>query len=198
MAFSRRFVQSIILMIAVGLSLVLAMGTWKGTSQQDRREEEAPVDNSLSEAEMKLIDMEYTEMRGGRRLWTIKASEAKYFQAEQKTILRSVLLTFFLKDEGEIHLESQQGILYAGTKNIELWDSVRAKLPEGYEFSTERAFYEHELETISSDTGIRVSGPDLQLRSDHWKYKIPEHRAMLEGAVQATLAFLPLKTGQQQ
>jgi len=195
MVFSRKLAQSVILAIALGSSLVLAVGIWRGKTQQGERVVPA---GEATEAEMKLTDMEYTEMQSGRRLWTIKASEARYLQAEQKTALKSVLLTFFMEEGDEIHLESQQGMLYAGTKNIELWDSVRAMLPQGYEISTERAFYEHERETISSETSIRVAGPDLDLRGNRWQYRIPEHKAVLEGEIEATLAFLPPKTDPKQ
>jgi len=198
MVFSRNFVQSVILVLVLGLSVVLSVEIWKGKFQSGERVVAADGATGAAEAEMKLTDMEYTEMQGGRRLWTIKASEAKYFQEEQKTVLKSVLLTLFLKEGDEIHLESQQGILYAGTKNIELWDSVHAMLPQGYELLTERAFYEHERETISSETGIRILGPDLELQGDRWHYRIPEHRAVLEGGIKASLAFLPPKTEQKQ
>jgi len=195
MAFSRKLAQGVLLAVALGLGLVLVVGGWKGKTQQEDR---AAPTGEATEAEMKLTDMEYTEMQGGRRLWTIKASEARYFQGEQKTVLKSVLLTFYLNEGDEIHLESQQGILYAGTKNIELWDTVHAMLPQGYEFSTERAFYEHEKAMISSEASIGISGPDLKLRGDRWQYRIPEHRAILEGGIQATFAFLPPKTEQKQ
>ena len=195
MAVSRKWVQNVVLAIALGSSLMLAVGIWRGKTQQDERV--APA-GEATEAEMKLTDMEYTEMESGRRLWTIKASEARYFQAEQKTALQSVLLTFFMQEGDEIQLESRQGVLYAGTKNIELWDSVRAVLPQGYELSTERAFYEHERETISSETSIRLEGPDLKLQGSRWQYRIPEHKAVLEGGIEATLAFLPPKTDPKQ
>jgi LPS export ABC transporter protein LptC len=195
MVLTRKIARGVVLAIALGLSLVLALGVWKGKTRQGERP--AP-ESEATEAEMKLTDMEYTEMQAGRRLWTIKASEAKYFQGEQKTLLKSVLLTFFMEEGDEIRLESQQGMLYAGTKNIELWDSVHVMLPRGYELSTERAFYEHERETISSETLIRISGPDLKLKGGRWQYRIPEHKAVLEGGIEASLAFLPPKTDLKQ
>ena len=174
--------------IVLGLTAVLVFGVWKG---KGHREQVAAPPSESPEPEMKLTDMEYTEMQEGRRLWTLKASEARYFQDEQKTLLSMVLLTFFLEDGNEIHLESLRGILFAGTKNIELWDSVHAVMPKGYELSTDRAFYQHEMKKIFSETLISVSGPELQLEGQQWEYRIPEHMAVLEGGVKARLQFAP-------
>ena len=137
--------------------------------------------------EMKLTDMEYTEMQKGRRIWNLKASEAKYFQEDQKTALSRVELVFFLESGEEIHLESQHGILYAGSKDIELWGQVHAAFPQDYELTTEKAYYRHAENEISSDAAILVTGPDMKLAGMKWKYAIPERRAFLEGQIQATL-----------
>jgi LPS export ABC transporter protein LptC len=186
---SSKLAQVVILTIVLGLTAVLGMGVWRGKGQKEQQATAPPSESP--EPEMKLTDMEYTEMQEGRRLWSLKAAEARYFQDEQKTLLSSVFLTFFLEDGDEIHLESRKGILFAGTKNIELWDSVHAVMPKGYELSTERAFYDHEAKRIISQTIISVSGPDLRLEGQQWEYRIPEHMAVLDGGVTATLRFAP-------
>ncbi|NLI81741.1 MAG: LPS export ABC transporter periplasmic protein LptC [Deltaproteobacteria bacterium] len=140
---------------------------------------------------MKLTDMEYTEMQEGRKFWTLKASEAKYFQSEQKSLLSSVRLTFYLQEGEEIRLESNEGSLHAGTKNIELWNAVRVMLPRGYRLATERAFYEHGKQSIHSDVKVELDGPDVLLRGNRWEYRIPEHRAILDGGVRASLTLPP-------
>jgi hypothetical protein len=77
---------------------------------------------------------------------------------------------------------------------MEMWDSVQAVLPRGYQLSTERAFYDFQKKAISSNTLIKLTGPDVQLEGKVWEYRIPENKAVMEGGVQGTLAFLPAKT----
>jgi len=175
------------LIVALGLSAVLVKGVWEGKSQNEHRM--APeADSTPSDAEMKLTDMEYTEMQDGKKLWAVVASEARYFQNEQKTHLTTVRLTVFGENGGDIHMESREGILYAGTKNIELWGAVHAMLPQGYELFTERAFYEHQEKVISSQTHIHMFGPEVEsLEGEVWEYRMGECKALLEGGVQATL-----------
>ncbi|GLI36198.1 hypothetical protein DAMNIGENAA_36310 [Desulforhabdus amnigena] len=192
---SRKLLQGLVLTLALGLTSVLMVGIWKGKTMKEQRvvEESEPT-----EAEMKLTDMEYTEMQEGNRIWTLKASEANYFQDEQKTLLTSVLLTLFLKSGEEIYLKSQKGILFAGTRNIELTDSVEATLPQGYTLSTEKAFYNHEARTIQSESLIHLTGPDVDLQGKRWQFHIPEREGIIEGGVRATVVFLPPKSQPSQ
>jgi LPS export ABC transporter protein LptC len=184
---SRRFAQGAVLVIVLGLSAVLAAGIWKGRIQNEKQ---AATAAKPSDAEMKLTDMDYTEMEGGNRIWTLNSSEAKYYQKQQKSLLTNVRLTFFLKDGEEVVLKSGEGVLYAGTKNIELWDNVHADLPRGYQLVTDRVFYDHQSRTVSSETPVHLVGPEVQLDGVKWKYIIPEYRAIVEGGVQATVVSL--------
>ena len=188
MKVSRRFVWFSVLGVVVLLALVSVRGHWKGKAARENR---VAAGDEASDAEMKLTDMEYTEMEKGRRAWTLRADEAKYYQDDQKTALTRVRLRFFLQNEEEIHLESKHGILHAGSKDIELWGSVHATFPNGYEMSTEKAYYDHKQNLIYSQASILVTGPDIKLNGRQWKYVIPERRAFLEGQVKATLALSP-------
>lgn len=191
MKVSKRLLQSSALLVALGLILVFIFGVWKGKSQKELQGSQTA---DKSDAEMKLSDMEYTELQQGKRLWTIRAAEAKYFQDDQKTLLTDVHINFFLENGEEIQLESQKGALHPGTKNIELWDAVRAVLPRGYRLSTERIAYDHLKQTIASDTRVKLAGPDVQLEGNLWEYRIPDNKAVVEGGVQGELVFLPAKT----
>lgn len=181
-----KFSRFLVVAIALTITYVLLMSVWKAKTQKEQQMASVTEESS---AEMKLTDMEYTEMQKGRRMWTLRAEEAKYFQEDQQTALTRVRLVFFMENGEEIHLESQQGVLHAGSKDIELWHAVHAVFPRGYELSTERARYNHKQNLLSSETAILITGPDLKLEGKHWKYLIPERRAFLEGKVQATLAF---------
>lgn len=185
---SRKVVRVLLLLIVLGASGILVFAVWKGMVQKDRQLEQA---SEPTEAEMKLTDMEYVEMQEGRRLWALKASEAIYQQEDQKTVLKSVHLTFFLEDGGEAYLESKDGVLYAGTKNIELWNEVRATFPRGYTLLSDRAYYEHQKSLVISEAPIQVTGPEFILTGQRWEFRIPERKGLVEGDVRARFVFLP-------
>ena len=188
MMVSRKVAQVVVLAIALGLSAVLVVGMWRGKVQKDRQ---TATVAEPSESEMKLTDIEFTDIQDGRRFWTLRAQEAKYFQDEQKTQLKAVRLTFYLEEGGEIVLESQDGVLNAGSKNIELTNSVRAALPYEYEIVTDRAYYDHTSKVLYGESPIRLTGPELGLVGNRWWCMIPRHQVVLEGCVQATVKSIP-------
>jgi LPS export ABC transporter protein LptC len=187
----RKTAQTLIVLIIVGLSLALAAGIWRGRSQKGKDAETQQT--SATDGEMKLTDMEFTEMQQGKRFWTLRASEAKYFQDKQRTALKTVHLTFHLDKGQEILVDSKEGTMYAGTKNIELRDSVKATLPDGYVMTMEKAFYDHTKKLVSADVPIHVSGPGVELEGNTWEYKIPDHVALLSGGVKASLVGAEIK-----
>lgn len=185
---SRRFAQVVVLGIALGLSVVLIVGMWRGKVQKDQRSAKV---TEPSESEMKLQDIEFTDIQDGRRFWMLRAAEAKYFQDQQRTMLKAVRLIFYLEEGGEIVLESQDGILNAGTKNIELTNSVRTTLPYGYEIITERAYYQHTIKELYGDDPIQLVGPDVQVTGKRWKCRIRERDITVEGDVKAKVMSIP-------
>ncbi len=183
--------QYIVIMIIVGLSLILVAGIWKGKSRQVQQDAQqvCPPD-----AEMKLTDMEFTEMQEGKRFWTLCAAEAKYFQDQQKTLLQKVHLVLYLEKTGEeILLDSREGVLHAGTKDIELRGNIHVALPRDYVVTTETAYYNHSSRIVESGDPVHISGPGLELDGDTWKYRIADHVAKVNGQVTASLVVNNLR-----
>jgi LPS export ABC transporter protein LptC len=190
MAFSRKLARGLVLLVAFGMAGMLVVAVLKGTSQKEQR---SKVESEPSDAEMKITEMEYVEMQEGRKFYVLKASEARYLQEQQKTILKTVRLTFFMENGEETFLNSEEGVFYSSTKNIELYRAVEAILPGGYRLASDRAVYEHEKKTLLSDTPITMSGPDIQLKGGPWKFLIPERKGLVDGGVQAKVVLSPTK-----
>lgn len=190
MALSRKLARGLVLLIAIGMAGMLVVAVFKGASQKERR---SGFEGEPSDAEMKISEMEYVEMQEGRKYYVLKASEARYLQERQQTVLKTVRLTFFMEDGEEAFLNSEEGIFHTSTKNIELLRAVEAILPGGYRLASDRAVYEHDKKVLLSDTPITISGPDLQLRGGHWKFFIPERRGLVDGGVQAEVIVSPAR-----
>jgi LPS export ABC transporter protein LptC len=191
MSLKVKLAQYFIILVVAGLSLVLAAGVWRGKSRSVQQEAQnaPPVD-----AEMKLHDMELTEMQDGKRFWTLCASEAKYFQDQQKTHLLAVRMTLYLdKTDEQVHLQSDEGVLHAGSKDIDLKGNVRVTLPREYVVTTQTAHYTHGARFVESDDPIHMSGPGLELDGKKWNYKIADHLASVDGNVTASLILNDLQ-----
>ncbi len=186
-----KIAQFFIIAVIAGVTMVLVAGVWKEKSRPVTHEtpEACPPD-----AEMKLTDMEFTEMQQGKRFWTLCASEAKYFQDQQKTLLQTVHLTFYLdKSEEEIHVQSREGVLHAGTKDIELEGEIRAELPRDYVVTMAKAHYDHKNRIVQSDEPVHISGPGLEMDGARWEYEMADHVAKMGGKVRASLVIDKLR-----
>ena len=186
-----KLAQFFVITIIVALSLILVAGIWKGKSRpvQQEAQQACPPD-----AEMKLTDMEFTEMQEGKRFWTLCASEAKYFQDQQQTLLQKVHLILYLEKTGEeILLDSREGVLHAGSKDIELRGDIHVALPREYVLTTETAHYNHSSRIVESDDPVHISGPGLELDGDTWKYGISDHVAKVDGKVTASMVVNNLR-----
>lgn len=191
----RKLLHSLLVASGAVVVVVLVVAMWIGSS---RTPGPPPDSEPPPDAEMRLTDMEYTEMQGGRRLWALKADEARYFQSQQESVLKSVHLTFFLENGEEVHLRSEEGILYTETKNIELWSSVRSDLPRSYVIETDHAYYDHEKKLLYSNTPVHVTGKDMDLTGQQWTFNIPERSAALEGGVTASVRLNPPDEGKKE
>lgn len=190
MAFSRKLARSFILLVVVAMAGMLVMAVLKGTSQKEQR---SGGGSEPSDAEMKLSQMEYVEMQEGKKFYVLKAAEARYFQAQQKTVLKAVHLTFFMDSGEEAYLTSEEGIFYSATKNIELLRSVEATMPGGYKLMSDKAVYDHEKKTLFSETPVKLLGQDIELDGGNWRFLVPERKGIVDGGVRAKVVFSPSK-----
>lgn len=185
-----KLAQVFILLIIVTLSAILAAGIWrKKVRPADKEAKHA----ASTEEEMKLKDMKFTEMQEGKRYWTLHASEAKYFQDEQKTLLQHVHLIFYLDKDGLLQLTSREGVLYAGTKNIDLKGDIRVELPHDYVATLQTAHYLHDEKIVESGDPVHLSGPGLSLDGNMWKYRINDHIAEVDGKITASVVLGDLR-----
>ncbi|MDR3567567.1 MAG: LPS export ABC transporter periplasmic protein LptC [Syntrophobacteraceae bacterium] len=186
-----KLAQVFILLLVVTVSVILAAAIWRKKAQPVQKPSK-PV--AAATEEVKLKDMKFTEMQEGKKYWTLQASEAKYFQDEQKTTLQNVHLTFYVDKTGkQLQLTSREGTLYAGTKDIDLKGDIRVGLPNDYVATMQTAHYIHGKKLVESSDPVHLSGPGLALDGNMWKYNINDHIAEVDGKVTASMVLGDLR-----
>ncbi len=188
-----KIARVLILLIVATLCIYLAAGIWRKKAAKigGQSQHSAPA-----RQEMKLKDMKFTEMQEGKKYWTLHASQAEYLQDEQKTLLQDVHLTFYLDKSGEaLQLTSRQGVLHAGTKDIDLMGDIRVEMPNGYLATMQTAHYIHSKKIVESPDPVHLSGPGLDLTGQMWQYTVSGHTAEISGNVTASLVLGQLRIG---
>ena len=144
-------------------------------------------------ADLSLGKIRQTSTRDGRKEWSLEAGSANYIEDEKKAVLKKIFITYFLKDNREVYLEADHGILHTATNDIEFSGNVVIK-NENYRLETDSLNYEHSRRLIFSNDPVHISGADADVTANSLKYDLDSNRIVLNGNVITAISrnFKPL------
>ena len=140
-----------------------------------------PKDRDVS-----LNHIHHVATRDGVKEWTLDAESAQYEKANNKTVFKDILATFFLKRGKKIHLNSRDGLLLTDTKDMEVWGDVVVRSDE-YELNTDKLRYEHKTQTISTETPIVIKGDRIEITGDRMTFHLQTEQMVVQGGVNVVL-----------
>jgi len=117
----------------------------------------------------------------------MNAGSAHYIENEKKAVLKTLFITYFLKDNREVYLEAEEGILQTDTNDIEFSGNVVIR-DEDYQLRTRRLSYEHERRLIFTKDPVQISGEDVQLSASSLEYDLNLNKIILAGNVAAAVS----------
>ena len=169
----------------IGLMLVVLGGTWAAYCGL-RQEPETMVPTLPKDQgeDISLSQIHHIASRDGIKEWTLDAESAQYQKTENKTVLKHISATFFLKDSRSIHLTSRDGILLTETKDLEVSGDVVVRSGP-YELNTERLHYDHKNRSISTDGPVVMKGRGIDLTGKGLVFSLNTERALIKGDVEA-------------
>ena len=137
-------------------------------------------------ANLSLGKIRQTATRNGKKEWSLEAGSAHYIENDKKAVLKDLFITYFLKDNREVYLEAEEGILQTDTNDIEFSGNVVVR-NEAYEMKTEHLNYEHGRRIIICDQSIRIRGQGAELTAESAKYDLNADKIVLKRNVVATV-----------
>ena len=178
------------LTIFLVLVMVVTIGIVAAVFMGYRRVASAPEQllSSIKEgANLSLGKIRQTATRDGKKEWSLEAGSAHYVENEKKAVLKDLFITYFLKDNREIYLQAEQGILKTDTNDIEFSGNVVIR-NEGYRLKTRRLSYEHERRLIFTNDPVTVSGEAVNLSARSLEFNLNQNTILLSGHVQASIS----------
>ena len=176
---------SIFLLIVILLAVGMIVSVFIGYRQVSNAPE--LLLSSIKEgANLSLGKIRQTATRDGKKEWSLEADSANYMEAENKVDLKNLSVIYFLKDNREVYLEADRGILQTETNDIEFSGNVVIR-NEGYQMKTEHLNYEHGQRIIICDQSIRIWGQGAELTAASAKYDLNADKIVLKGNVVATV-----------
>jgi LPS export ABC transporter protein LptC len=138
-------------------------------------------------ANLSLGKIRQTATRDGKKEWSLEAGSAHYIENDKKAVLKDLFITYYLKDDREVYLEAEEGILQTDTNDIEFSGNVVVR-NEDYQLRTKRLSYENEPRIIFSNDPVRISGEAVELSANSLKYDLNSDKIMLSGNVEAAVS----------
>jgi LPS export ABC transporter protein LptC len=136
------------------------------------------------QADVSLGKIHQTATREGRTEWVLDAASAQLIKAENKLILAKLTMTFFLKDQREIHLTAEKGALNTESKDMQVTGNVVVQTDD-YRLNTERLDYIHSQNRIHTEVPVTVSGKTGQLQADSMNLELDTNVVAFKGNVEA-------------
>jgi LPS export ABC transporter protein LptC len=177
---------SILLLVVI----LAAIGTIVGIFIGYRQVSNAPemlLSSITDGADLSLGKIRQTATREGRKEWTLEAGSADYVENEKKAVLKKIFITYYLKDNREVYLEADQGILHTATNDIEFSGNV-VVWNEGYRLKTEHLNYKHDEGLIFSDDPVHISGSGAEIDASSLKYDLKSDQIFLKGNVSTLIS----------
>ena len=94
---------------------------------------------------------------------------------------------FFLKDNSEVTLSADRGILKTESNDIAVSGNVVLDNKE-YKLLTEKLNYTHARRVLYSSAPVIISGTSAQLAADSISFDLNSNKITMEGSVEATIA----------
>ncbi|MDY6790780.1 MAG: LPS export ABC transporter periplasmic protein LptC [Thermodesulfobacteriota bacterium] len=141
-----------------------------------------PVDANLS-----IGKIHQTSTKNGVKEFTLDAASAYYTATKKEVVLTDLSVTFFLKNEQEVFLTANKGILQTDSKNIEITGNVMVKNKSSRLF-TEQLQYKHSGRQLLSKAPVKIVGDAYQLKADRMSFDLNTNQTVLEGRVEGAFS----------
>ena len=138
------------------------------------------------DATLSIDKIQQTATRDGKKEWSLEASSGHYIDKNSQLVLVDVKVTFFLKDESELFLTADNGILKTNSSDIDVSGNVVLENKE-YRLLTDKLSYVHRKRIVFSKTPVQISGETTQVVADSLKFDLDAKKLTLDGGVATTI-----------
>ncbi|MBL7180854.1 MAG: LPS export ABC transporter periplasmic protein LptC [Desulfobacterales bacterium] len=124
----------------------------------------------------------HTATRDGIKEWTLDARTAQVINAQNQAIFQDPTVIFFMKDNTQVYLTADHGILHTDSNDIEVSGNVVVK-NENYRLTTEKLNYQHVQRIIFSRVPVKIVSASSQLTADSMSHDINANQTVFKGNI---------------
>jgi len=176
----------ILLLATILITLGGVIGIYIGFRQDPKIAESVP-ESIEPDATLSIGKIHQTATRKGKKEWSLEASSAHYIDKTSQMVLKDLSVIFFLKDNNEVTLTADRGILKTESNDIAVSGNVVLNNKE-YKLLTEKLNYAHERRVLYSSAPVIITGTSSQLAADSISFDLNSNKITMEGSVEAAIA----------
>ncbi len=176
--------RNLLLVLALALAVVLlAVIAMRYRPENNLR----TIVKALPEGiDVSLQDIDYTHIEDGRARWRLVARQVER-QAKSSTLVVSGPQMSFYDEQGEVRgsLQALSGEVSEDYRKVLLNDEVILKNSSGYTLFADRLTYDHDTQTVTTDSAVRLESKGLRLKGRglvfHIQTKLLQLNEQVEG-----------------
>jgi LPS export ABC transporter protein LptC len=131
----------------------------------------APVRPEASEATLTIKNFHHEATENGEKKWSLEASSASLFAAQNMAQLSDISIIFSLKKNQNLSIHASQGVLNTKTNDMIVTGNIRAEVPP-YLLKTESLNYQHGSRMIVINAPVEIMGDVMTLKAGALTYDI--------------------------
>ncbi len=171
-----------LLLISVILIAISVTGVVFIYYRQAMNTRSSSITTSMGDANISIGKVHQTATRNGVKEWSLEARAAHYIEKDRQAVFDDLSVFFFLKNNKQVHLKADRGILTTDSNDIEVAGNVEMK-SDAYRLSAENLNYAHDQRIIFSKVPVKIIGNSFDLVADSISLNLSTNRTLLEGNV---------------
>ncbi|MDM8523085.1 LPS export ABC transporter periplasmic protein LptC [Desulfococcaceae bacterium HSG8] len=133
-------------------------------------------------SDISVSKVHHTSTKNGMKEWKLTADSADYIREKNQAVFQNLRVTFFLKDEKEVYLTADQGILKTDLNDIEMTGNIMVK-SEGYMLETRILHYKHDSRLLLSEVPVKIKGATFDFSADSLSFDLKTDKVWFKGNV---------------
>ncbi|MDZ7830464.1 MAG: LPS export ABC transporter periplasmic protein LptC [Desulfobacterales bacterium] len=176
-----------IFFIGAGLLLITILLISFFSSPKNNGEPAPPDKPAQKKAELSINNFHHTATQGGKTQWQLKARSAEFLSNKNHVRLTEVSVVFFLDSSAsEASLTADKGLLDLKTNNMRVSGHVTVE-NRRYLLTTEILKYNHDSHIISTQSGVNIAGPAIELTADTLTVDLAAGKFECQGHVKGSI-----------
>lgn len=137
--------------------------------------------------------LSYTQVRDGRKQWTLSAQGARLDEDKGQVTLEKVTMRFFPEKGGWFEISGNEGSYDQKKKIVVLEGEVRGSSDDGMSLRTERLTYSESDRMVKSDRLVTIAGPRFKVSGRGMVVDLNRSTIKFQNEVDST--FIPVGSG---